>query len=110
MSISNNTITNTLQGIIASIGAGGSITSNTISAIGRAIMLETSSNTVQSNTIENASVGIDFLCITGNAVSDNKISDAGVGISKVPSSQIVMNTYHNVDTIRADCGSSLPRP
>ena len=110
MSISKNTITNTVNGIIADIGAGGSITSNTISAIGRAIMLETSSNTVQSNTIENASVGIDFLCITGNAVSDNKISDAGVGISKVPSSQIVMNTYHNVDTIRADCGSSLPRP
>jgi hypothetical protein len=43
-------------------------------------------------------------------VSDNKISDAGVGISKVPSSQIVMNTYHNVDTIRANCGSSLPTP
>ena len=112
MSISKNTITNTVNGIIADIGAGGSITSNTISGIGPfgAIILETSNNTVQSNTIENASVGIDFRCITGNAVSDNKISDAGVGISKVPSSQIVMNTYHNVDTIRANCGSSLPTP
>ena len=112
MSISKNTITNTVNGIIADIGAGWSITSNTISGIGPfgAIILETSNNTVQSNTIENASVGIDFRCITGNAVSDNKISDAGVGISKVPSSQIVMNTYHNVDTIRANCGSSLPTP
>jgi nitrous oxidase accessory protein NosD len=106
IAVSRNTVTNTLQGIIANTRTGGSITSNTITGTSLgAILLETSNNTVQSNTIKNASVGIGFLCIKGNTVLDNTISDARVGIDKVPSSQAVTNTYHNVDTIRTDgCG------
>jgi parallel beta-helix repeat protein len=65
-----------------------------------AIALSSSSATVESNTIKDAFVGISFDCHTGNTVSGNTISDARYGITGVPSSQTVTNTYHNVDIIR----------
>jgi parallel beta-helix repeat protein len=68
---------------------------------GTGIVLTSSKATVESNTITMAHIGIDFSCSTGNTVLGNTIKETFWGISNVPSSQTVTNTYYNVDFIRA---------
>lgn len=67
------------------------------------ILLESSSATVESNTVKDADIGIEFACHTGNTVSGNTIWDVSIGIDGVPSSLTVTNTYGNVDVKRNGC-------
>jgi parallel beta-helix repeat protein len=121
-SITNNIITDSTTAISAGNAASNAVLSNNIRAgemvvsqfgavvkfnamfssvdIG-GIFLASSRATVESNTITGANFGIDFACHTGNTVSGNTISDVLVGVSHVPSSQTVTNTYRNLDLIRS---------
>jgi parallel beta-helix repeat protein len=120
-SITNNIITDGSTAISAGNAASNAVLSNTItgqilvSQFGAVVKFNTlfgtvdvggiflgsSSATVESNTITGTNYGIHFACHTGNTVSGNTISDVIVGVSHVPSSQTVMNTYHNVELIRS---------
>jgi parallel beta-helix repeat protein len=103
-SVLSNIVTNEGLGIFVS-HSGATVKFNTIFAsvfsAGPAIALDSSSATVESNTIRDAYVGIDLGCSTGNTVSGNTIWDAQFGIYNVPASLTVTNTYHNVDQIRS---------
>jgi parallel beta-helix repeat protein len=104
-SVLNNSITNSFTGIRV-FQSGATVKSNTIfkgfNGFSSGVMLSSSGNaTVESNTIKGMNTGIDFACNTGNTVSGNTISDAAAGIWNVPSSQTVLSTYHNVNTIRS---------
>ena len=105
VSISTNTVTNASVGISVS-SPGATVQSNRILESSLAgIRLEGTSVTVEFNSIANALDGIDFGCGTGSTASDNVISDAFIAADHVPSSEIVSNTYHNVDVIRNQtCG------
>jgi parallel beta-helix repeat protein len=91
-------------GVIGVSQFGATVKFNTIfnifNSLKPAIALSSSSATVESNTIKDAFIGIYLGCQPGNTVSGNTISDARYGITGVPSSQTVTNTYHNVDIIR----------
>jgi hypothetical protein len=56
--------------------------------------------TVQSNTIFNSQIGIQFECSTTSAVNSNIINDAVTGLAGVPDSLGSANTYFNVGAIR----------
>jgi len=102
---SNTVLSNTISvGVIGVSQFGATVKFNTIfnifNSLKPAIALSSSSATVESNTIKDAFIGIYLGCQPGNTVSGNTISDARYGITGVPSSQTVTNTYHNVDIIR----------
>jgi hypothetical protein len=64
--------------------------------------------TVESNTITQASVGIDFECET-STVKSNTINDAATGINNVPSGLTSANTYYSVSEIRSACSGADSR-
>jgi hypothetical protein len=98
-SVTGNTLTDAQVGI--TVGNGGNVVkSNVIWNSQYGIDLFGNGATIQSNNVAKATVGIKFGCFTGT-VSGNTINDAGTGIDTVPSSFTLVNTFENVDTIRA---------
>jgi hypothetical protein len=107
VTISDNTVTNWNTGLIDSDAA--KYTSNTVGNTERGFFLALAGSTVESNTITQANVGIDFDCRTV-AVKSNTINDAATGIDNVPSGLSSANAYFNVSEIRNSCsGTDLPK-
>jgi hypothetical protein len=100
-SLSGNVITNTQVGISANAN-NVSITSNKLFNTKIGIAMKSAVVTIKNNAIMNAGTGIQFSCGADNNVISNTISDAGTGLSTVPASVTVNNTFFNVGTISAD--------
>jgi parallel beta-helix repeat protein len=101
--VSNSVLNNTITGgpiVVAQFGA--TVKFNTLfESVSDGIDVRSSNATVESNTIVGAAQsGINLFCHTGNTVSGNTISDTLVGVTLVPSSQTVTNTYYNVEFVR----------
>lgn len=97
--ISANTVVDGTVGIDTS-SDGIAVTSNRIFATGTGINLQTSVAPIESNSITDSRVGIDFICSANPNVHSNIITDAGTALSRVPSAVATSNTYFNVGTIR----------
>jgi parallel beta-helix repeat protein len=104
--ISGNTVTNTTYGILG-FADGISATSNKISNASLiAIYVHNSDDSVQSNTITHAYVGIGVDCKTAT-VLHNTINDATSGMELVPVGFSGANTFNNVETLSyGNCGSA----
>jgi hypothetical protein len=101
--ITNNTFTNWLYGIVDYGGA--KYTSNTIRNTGVGILLGSTGATVDSNVITQAVYdGIEFGCNT-NSVKGNTLNNMAIGIEGIPASVTSTNTYYNVQEIRDNCGA-----
>jgi hypothetical protein len=97
-SVSGNIVMNTWQGVAA--GADGvSITSNRVFNSDYGIYLSSSIVQISSNKITNASIGIEFNCNADNNVKSNTIADASTGVDLVTGGVTTTNTYFNVATI-----------
>jgi len=58
--------------------------------------------TIQSNSIINSAVGIEFRCSNHTGVDFNIIMEVGTALDSVPDAiSTVANTYFNVGTIRS---------
>lgn len=99
-SISANTVANGLFAGIVAESDGVSVTSNKIFGSARGIIFFASVPAIQSNTITNSKIGIDFACNADPNVHSNIIMDAGTALNLVPSAITTSNTYFNVGTIR----------
>jgi hypothetical protein len=103
-SISVNTVTNAspipATGIFAQAD-GVSVTSNNIFGTAEGIFVNTSIAAIQSNSIADSRIGIEFSCTFNPNVHSNVITDAQRALNGVPSGLASSNTYFNVDTIRA---------
>ena len=109
MTISGNTVTDSpFAGIW--LNGGGTATSNKLERNAYGVYL-TATSTVKSNSIsDSGNVAIEFSCTSGNTVSSNTITDAPVGIDFVPSGFVGNNSYFGVDTIRTGgCGFASVR-
>jgi parallel beta-helix repeat protein len=119
-SITSNTVSNAYYGILVYVGSptsqSSSIKSNLVlNSIYYGVWIEGANNaTVESNTIVQGPVGIEFQCSAGlgsNTVKNNTISDVTIGLDSVPSSVVSPNIYDNVDTIRTGaCGFAPTAP
>ncbi len=97
-SVESNTITNTVTGIL--VGAANVVKSNLFDNSFDGIFLLANGATIESNKITNSSnAAIDFYCYTGTFTS-NTINDASVGLNRVPASFSGSNTFDNVPTIK----------
>ena len=107
--VSGNTLANLSYGIVACCGA--TATSNKISNASFAgIYDDGGGDTYKSNTIAKASVGIEFNCNTPT-VTSNTINDATTGLDFVPASFSGANGFDNVFTLRTGgCGSTPTSP
>jgi hypothetical protein len=110
VSVTDNTITNWYYGVDDFFGATYKSNSVRITEYGISLGGFGSGATVESNTITQANVAINFECNTGT-VKSNTINDASTGLFNIPSGVSSTNTYFNVPTIRTDCtGGALNRP
>jgi hypothetical protein len=115
VTVSGNTLANQFYGVEASSGV--TATSNKISNSSAAgIYDQGGGNTYRLNTITRTYVGIEFNC-QSPTVSSNTINDATTGLDNVPASFSGANSFNNVVTLRTDgCGSApihgpdLPAP
>jgi hypothetical protein len=79
-------------------------TSNTVRNVEDGFYLDVVGATVESNTITQVSnVGIEFNC-NSETVKSNTINDAHTGIIDVPTGLSSANTYFNVATLQSTCG------
>ena len=103
VTVSGNTLANQFNGIVASGGV--TATSNKISNASNAgIFDEGGGNTYKLNTITKAGVGIEFAC-NSPTVASNTINDATTGLDFVPPSFSSANSFNNVVTLRTNgCG------
>src|ERR1700732_4901481 len=98
VTVSGNTVANSTYGIVA--GGGATVTSNKISNEGDGIFDNGGGvNTYKANTITKTGVGIEFNCNTPTVVS-NTINDATTGLDHVPSSFSGANNFNTVTTLR----------
>jgi len=103
---SGNYVANSPYGIVACCGA--TATSNKISNISHAGIGDGGGgNTYKSNAITKAFIGIAFGCNSPTVVS-NTINDATIGLDSVPASFSSANSFNNVVTLRTDGCSSGP--
>jgi hypothetical protein len=108
VTVSGNTIANsTFEGIVASDGV--TATSNKISNASKGIFDGGGGNTYKSNAITKVGVGIEFNCQSPTAVS-NTINDATTGLDSVPSTFSGANSFNNVVTLRTDGCGFRPTP
>src|SRR5215469_9477749 len=101
-SISANTVVNGAKGIDTSSDSI-SVSSNKIFRSVTGIVLGTSIAAIQSNSITDSNVAIDFSCSANPNVHSNIITDAGTALNRVPSAVATSNRYFNVGTIRTGC-------
>jgi hypothetical protein len=98
VTISGNTVIGGMRGIDAE--ANPSITSNRIfNTTDAAIWLNYDGASIKSNTITNATIGVQFHCHTGT-VTGNTINGAATALDFVPSAFIGVNKYNDVTTVR----------
>jgi len=109
VTVSGNTIANQIYGIVPSAGV--TATSNKISNASVAGIYDFGGgNTYKVNTITKTKVGIEFNC-NSPTVTSNTINDATTGLDNVPSSFNGANSFNNVVTLRTDgCGSAPTSP
>jgi hypothetical protein len=105
--VSSNTVANSRYGIVASGGI--TATSNKISNAFTGIYDLGGGNTYKSNAITKTGVGIEFACNTATVLS-NTINDATTGLDHVPSSFSGANSFNNVVTLRTDGCGFRPTP
>ena len=103
VTVSGNTMANQSYGIVASGGV--TATSNKISNMSIAGIVDSGGgNTYKVNTITKAYIGIIFNC-NSPTVTSNTINDATTGLDKVPASFSGANSFDNVVTLRTGgCG------
>lgn len=109
LTVSGNTLANQSYGIVAYGGV--TATANKISNTSVAGIYEGGGgNTYKANAITKAGVGIEFNCNTPTVLS-NTINDATTGLDNVPASFSGANSFNNVVTLRTDgCGSAPTSP
>jgi hypothetical protein len=106
--VSGNTLANQYYGIVGSGGV--TATSNKISNASIAGIYDSGGgNTYKVNTITKTGVGIEFNC-QSPTVTSNTINDATTGLNDVPSSFSGANSFDNVVTLRSDGCGSKPTP
>jgi hypothetical protein len=106
VTVSGNTMANQSYGIEASGGV--TATSNKISNASFAGIYDGGGgDTYKVNTITKAGVGIEFNCYTPT-VTSNTINDATTGLDNVPASFSGANSFNNVVTLRTDGCPSTP--
>jgi len=106
VTVSGNTLANQVHGIQAAGGV--TVTSNKISNMSGAGILDGGGgNTYKANTITKVGVGIEFNCYTPT-VTSNTINDATTGLDNVPASFSGANSFNNVVTLRTDGCASAP--
>jgi len=106
VTISGNTLANQTIGILASGGV--TATSNKISNASFAGIYDGGGgNTYKVNTITKTSIGIEFGC-NSPTVASNTINDATTGLDQVPASFSGANSFNNVVTLRSDGCASGP--
>ena len=105
--ISGNTVTGSgTYGIWVpfQFGGGLSVTSNKISNVSTGLYFAESGDAYKSNMITKVGIAIEFNCTAPTVVS-NTINDATTGLDSVPSSFSSANSFNNVGTLRTDgCG------
>ena len=109
VTVSGNTMANQSYGIVADSGV--TATSNKISNASSAGIYDFGGgNTYKANAITKVGVGIEFNCNTPTVLS-NTINDATTGLDSVPASFSGANSFDNVVTLRSDgCGSRPTSP
>jgi hypothetical protein len=108
-SISSNTITLTSAGVV--LEGGGNVISNRISGSAFGVWFFADGGKAQGNHISNASAaGIEFNCHAGSA-NHNTINDAVIGLDQVPSAFNGSNRFSNTGTIiMGGCAAAAAGP
>jgi len=112
--ITDNTVTNSgYWGIVSYAygGVGATVQSNRIANAGHGgIYAEEANDTYKNNTITHSVIGVEFNC-NAITVTSNTINDASIGLDQVPATYSGINSYSNVATIRnGGCAGGAPRP
>lgn len=81
---------------------GVSITSNKVFNSTYGIYLLSSVAPINGNTVTDTNIGIEFACTANNNVKSNTIVDASTGVDQVPTGVTTTNTYFNVGTIQSN--------
>lgn len=104
--VSGNTVVSWTLGLIG-LSSSNTVRSNMLSLAGIGIVMAGDNNVVQNNSVLNmgAGAGISFNCTgTSNIVTNNLINDSAVGIENHPGNTVTPNTFSNVAiTISPPC-------